>query len=89
MVGRESNRGLSESVSCQKMQQQGHEVKAQALELPWPACHAAKVLINTLHSANPDLDRQPTGQFAIHACKTMAHIHRPNGTYAGNSAGRA
>ena len=65
------------------MQQQGYEINTQAPELPWPACHAAKVLINTMHSANPDQDRQPTGQFAIHACKNMAHIHRPDGTYAG------
>ena len=66
-----------------EMQQQGHKIKAQAPELPWPACHAAKVFINTMHSANPDQDRQPTGQFAIHACRNMAHIHRPDGTYAG------
>ena len=66
-----------------ELQQQGHENKTQAPELPWPACHIAKVLINTMHSTNPDQDRQPTGQFAIHACKNMAHIHRPDGTYAG------
>ena len=24
-----------------------------------------------------------SGQFFIHACKSMAHIHRPDGTYAG------
>ena len=72
-----TNLGITE------MQQQGHENKTQAPELPWPACHVAKVLINTMHSTNPDQDRQPTGQFAIHACKNMAHIHRPGGTYAG------
>ena len=66
-----------------ELQPQGHENKTQAPELPWPACHVAKVPINTMHSTNPDQDRQPTGQFAIHACKNMAHIHRPDGTYAG------
>ena len=65
------------------MQQQGHEIRAQAPELPWQACDAAKVIINTMHSANPDQDRRPTGCFSIHACKNMAHVHRPDGTFAG------
>ena len=66
-----------------EQQCQGHESRLQAPELPWPAAQIAQISIDTMHSAHPDFDRMPTGNFAIGAQGQMAHMLRPDGTFAG------
>ena len=66
-----------------EQQRQGHESKLHSPDMPWPAAHAAKISIDTMHSAHPDFDRMPTGKFAVQSQGDMAHMLRPDGTFAG------
>ena len=66
-----------------EQQCQRHESRFQAPELPWLAAQIAKISIDTMHSAHPDFDRMQTGKFAIEAQGQMAHMLRPDGTFAG------